>query len=80
MAPTLDVGVAALGTLISILFTVIYLVTRRGSVKLPPGPPGLPIIGNLYDIAQESDPFPWVDHLERFGAYYSTPWVIVRVH
>ncbi|KAK1431434.1 hypothetical protein QVD17_07893 [Tagetes erecta] len=45
-------------TLIFILSTIIFYLTRpRPYLNLPPGPPGWPVVGNLFQVAASGKPF-----------------------
>jgi len=47
--------VAVAAGIVALAATVAYLkpFSRRAKLPLPPGPPGLPIIGNAFDIPSE---------------------------
>lgn len=47
---------------------VLYALTgkRRSKAKLPPGPPGLPVVGNILDIPKSR---PWVKFAEWTDKY-----------
>ncbi|KAK7464930.1 hypothetical protein VKT23_006138 [Stygiomarasmius scandens] len=53
-------------TILACVAATIYYRQRKG-LRLPPGPPGIPIVGNLFDFPEENDPFPWKEHLELYG-------------
>lgn len=41
---------------------VLYALTgKRSKARLPPGPPGLPVVGNIFDIPKSR---PWVKFAE----------------
>ena len=40
-----------------IVFVVQHLIRKRWRKGLPPGPSGIPLLGNVYDIPQEA---PWI--------------------
>ncbi|KAK0223484.1 cytochrome P450 [Armillaria fumosa] len=58
--------------LISFVFVVFLfyrrfrLYRRQGSLPLPPGPKGLPLIGNLWDIPSE---YPWLTYAKWSATY-----------
>ena len=63
-------GIASLtsAVLIAAFFLVLFR-SRRSNRKLPPGPPGLPLIGNLLDIPKKQ---PWVvyrDWARKYGTH-----------
>ncbi|KAF8994492.1 cytochrome P450 oxidoreductase OrdA-like protein [Cyathus striatus] len=45
------------------------MLIRRRSQRLPfpPGPSKFPLIGNVFDMPGEKDPYPWISHLEKYG-------------
>ena len=55
------------------LCTFVILIIRHVWAKrkrcLPPGPPGLPLLGNVYDISQDA---PWVSYRD-LAAQYGEP-------
>ncbi|SJL09908.1 uncharacterized protein ARMOST_13289 [Armillaria ostoyae] len=73
-APKLAERFQELSTL-TFLFTTRYLLLfyrrfrlhrRQGSLPLPPGPKGLPLIGNLWDIPAE---YPWLTYAKWSATY-----------
>ncbi|KAJ3504195.1 hypothetical protein NMY22_g18005 [Coprinellus aureogranulatus] len=48
--------------------------TRRG-LPLPPGPKGLPLVGNLYDVPAT---FPW-EHYVQWGKEYNSDLIYLNV-
>lgn len=63
--------VAALALFASIVRAYVLAHTHRsGRLRYPPGPPGLPLLGNLFDIPQRK---PWVTYAQwgkQFGTTY----------
>lgn len=51
----------------------ILLRLRRNRPPLPPGPKGLPLIGNLNDLPKpgEFEAHHWVKHKDQYGLYLS---------
>jgi len=64
ISPTTILAVAAIS-----FYFVWRLQTKRRSLPLPPGPKGLPIVGNLYDLPPEGDVdfLHWIKHKELYG-------------
>ncbi|KAF7378396.1 Cytochrome p450 [Mycena sanguinolenta] len=61
----------AILTLVSALLYVVYrtyIRTIRNSLELPPGPPGLPFIGNIYDVPASKE---WLAYMEMSRKYDS---------
>lgn len=63
----LDVSLAVLG-----LYVVKKLFERPLPARLPPGPKGYPVIGNLLDVPSGRQWLGWSDH----KALYGTPGTI----
>jgi hypothetical protein len=61
-----DVCVAALA-----LFLVKQLLPKRRSAPLPPGPKGLPLVGNMFDMPKSHD---WVTH-KKWGEQYGKSYL-----
>ncbi|CDO68741.1 hypothetical protein BN946_scf184989.g7 [Trametes cinnabarina] len=49
------------------LFVLIRQATRSRKAPLPPGPPGLPILGNAFDIPKEQAWIPFRDLSSKYG-------------
>jgi cytochrome P450 len=64
---TLNVG-AALGV-VALYVVVRYLLAKRHKLPLPPGPKGLPILGNIKDMpkANELEWIHWLKHKDIYG-------------
>ncbi|KAF9018349.1 cytochrome P450 [Hymenopellis radicata] len=56
-----SLAACGVGLLVALLFI------RRPKARLPPGPRGWPIIGNLFDLPAADDPIPWTSHREKYG-------------
>ena len=49
-------------------FALYHLICyRRNRMRMPPGPMGYPIIGNLFDMPKGFDPVPWAKYREIYG-------------
>ncbi|KAG6845864.1 hypothetical protein H0H87_002555 [Tephrocybe sp. NHM501043] len=46
---------------------LIFFVRRDRLRRLPPGPRGWPIIGNMYDLPLQGEPVPWLKHKDVYG-------------
>lgn len=66
-----DMASSSFYTLIALLFIVAtFLLTRRSRSKRPPGPNGLPILGNIKDLPNpkiKPEWLHWHDHKEAYG-------------
>jgi hypothetical protein len=69
MIPLTDPKVFAAATL-AVLYLLKRSLAKRHPAPLPPGPPGLPIIGNILDVPNEE---PWLTYshwAKEYGAWY----------
>ena len=67
---------AVLLSFIIALYTIRGYRRRRG-LPYPPGPPGLPLIGNFFDIPST---FPWLaytDYSKKYGMHFIHQWVFL---
>uniref|UniRef100_A0A6N2M5H2 Cytochrome P450 n=1 Tax=Salix viminalis TaxID=40686 RepID=A0A6N2M5H2_SALVM len=84
MPSTLSFSSASLNPYYHLFFTIlalfisglIFLLSRKSKSKplhLPPGPPGWPIVGNLFQVAQSGKPFfEYVDDLHsKYGSIFT---------
>ncbi|KAJ6428833.1 hypothetical protein OIU84_020480 [Salix udensis] len=95
MSSTLSFSSASLNPYYHLFFTIlalfisglIFLLSRKSKSKplnLPPGPPGWPIVGNLFQVAQSGKPFfEYVDDLRsKYGSIFTLKmgtrtWIII---
>ena len=56
--------------LLLFFFIAQHLVRKRYRKVLPPGPPGLPVLGNVYDIPRTT---PWVTYRDLTAKYGASP-------
>ncbi len=61
--------VGAVLTLIPAILAWVWLNRRKNSMPLPPGPKGLPFVGNITDLPPPGTPEyqHWLGHKERYG-------------
>jgi hypothetical protein len=50
------------------LFVAFYGHIRRGGHSYPPGPPSLPIVGNLLDVLNEAPWLAYTDMARKYGS------------
>ena len=43
---------------------------RRSRMRMPPGPVGYPIIGNLFDMPKGYDPPLWAKYRDKYGIVF----------
>jgi hypothetical protein len=72
-------------TVAAFIVTRVWLDRRQTSVILPPGPKGLPLIGNINDLPPPDVPEyqHWLQHREKYGPLSSITvlgQVIVIIH
>lgn len=59
----LDIGLALIGTYVA------YSYLKVRSLKLPPGPTGLPIIGNILDMPKSHEWLTFSTWGKKYGTY-----------
>ena len=66
-----DTGLALVG-----LFVVYRLIAGKSRLtsSTPPGPPGLPIVGNIFDIPISSPHLAFAEWTEKWGMFPSCVW------
>ena len=55
-----------------VVLTIYFISQRRNRASLPPGPPGLPILGNILDMMKSH---PWIKYAEwskQYGMHRSS--------
>ncbi|KAJ6727376.1 FLAVONOID 3'-MONOOXYGENASE-RELATED [Salix purpurea] len=95
MSSSLSFSSASLNPYYHLFFTILalfisgllFLLSRKSKSKplhLPPGPPGWPIVGNLFQVAQSGKPFfDYVDDLHtKYGSIFTLKmgtrtWIII---
>lgn len=60
-----------LAAVLGLLTSAVVFSCLKQSTRLPPGPPGLPWLGNLFDIPSERE---WVKYKE-WSEQYGKPYV-----
>ena len=70
--PSAAMETSLLGLILSILCTILgsYWINRRRS-KVPPGPPAMPVIGNLMQMPNELAYITFNDWARKYSAYHS---------
>jgi hypothetical protein len=66
---TFSPNVCAVSILIPAILAWAWLDRRKRSIPLPPGPKGLPFVGNITDLPPPGMPEyqHWLEHKERYG-------------
>lgn len=64
--------------LVAVVYLVVYLLSRprnAGRAPLPPGPKGLPILGNLNDLPKPGvlEAHHWLKHKDLYGSCKTDP-------
>ena len=62
----MDLSLVDIAAFIALVYTLNKLLSSKPTRHLPPGPKGLPIIGNIYDIPEK---FEWVTYRELSRQY-----------
>jgi hypothetical protein len=58
------------------LYAIRRLVqSRRNALPLPPGPKGVPLLGNIYDMPKSDvlEAFHWLKHKDLYGTFEQFP-------
>lgn len=59
-----------LASLAALIFITYSLLRRRRRLPVPPGPPGLPLIGNLFDIPKSLNWVAYRNWSEQYSALF----------
>jgi hypothetical protein len=62
---------ATCAVFLGVLFAVFTIKRRRRRAKLPPGPPRLPLIGNLHQSSKEAMWLPFQKWVDQYGPLVS---------
>jgi len=76
MALSLASLVLVLGISLVATYFIRNLVLKAGRPPLPPGPKGLPVLGNVNDLPKPGvlEPHHWLEHKKLYGWFPSRFW------
>lgn len=75
MTPVLKSSLVASGIFLALIYWHYIMKRKRSRLPLPPGPKGLPIVGNLYDIPADK---PWTVYDKWFQKYGMSSTLFLR--